>query len=611
MACSEGSSADAALEQRPLLTYECLEASASRRPEALALTFHPDGLAEESVRSWTYRQLLQDVRRAANGFSQLGVGRSDTVAIILPALAETHIAIWGAEAVGVAAVFSPALETSHLTQLLQQVKPKVVVCPSLAFDGALRGKVAKALNAADLCIELVEVDWPASSKEVTACCHGWDEWLARQDCEEWNVAPCAPDDLCALFHTGGTTGAPKVARHTHRMQAANAHAVARSGDVRPTDVMLSATPLFHVSGIIVAGLAPFSVGAHVVILTRDGFRNPNVAANFWKIVERWGATTFNVVPTILSILAEQPIGDADISSLRSGACGAAPLSPDLERRISTHMGRPIVQGYGCTEATCAVTVTPANGPRKFGSVGKPVDGVAVMVAEVEPGEGPPRSLRNGQVGAVLVQGASVFPGYLNNAHSVGSFRSGGWLDTGDLGRLDEDGYLWLVGRAKDLIIRGGHNIDPAPIEEALMDHPDVLLAAAVGQPDRHAGEVPCAFVSLRSGALATSLELMDFVADRLPERASAPAFVEILTAMPLTPIGKVFKPTLRLRAAVRVLEGVLAKAAPKASALGTLTDGGWAVSVQAQEPECLEAARAALAGFTGDISFQLAGTPAA
>lgn len=586
-----------------------LEAAAEEHPDSLALTFHPTGVSSEAVESWTYAELLADVRAAANGFASEGVGRGDAVAIVLPSWPQAHIALWGAEAAGIAAVLSPALEPAHLSRILRKVAPKVVVTSAAGGSGAgLHDKVRAALARADLTPIIIVVGEGADREFDEANVFAWDAWLGRQASERWCTAPGASDDVCALFHTGGTTGAPKVALHTHRMQVSNARAVANAGDVRAGDVMLSATPLFHVSGIVIAGLVPFSVGAHVVLMTGEGFRNPNVAVNFWRIVERWNATTFNVVPTILSVLAEQPLAGADISSLRSCACGAAPLSAGVQQKFTDLTGVPVVQGYGCTEATCAVTITDAEDVGKQGSVGRALEGVELLIAQLAT-DGSVYACPAGMVGSVLVRGQSVFPGYLDEEHNAGTLVGGGWLNTGDLGRLDDDGYLWLVGRAKDLIIRGGHNIDPAPIEEALLSHPDVVGAAAVAQPDRHAGEVPCAYVVLRAGADTRSEDLREFAAARLHERAAIPVRIDIVTALPTTPVGKVFKPVLRIAAAERIFAEELGALAPGATVHGSICDGGISLEVLAPDEHVLTSARQALSGFTANLTFGLHSSP--
>jgi fatty-acyl-CoA synthase len=211
-----------------------------------------------------------------------------------------------------------------------------------------------------------------------------------------------------------------------------------------------------------------------------------------------------------------------------------------------------------TEVHCYSTMNPMHGERRAGSVGLRLPYTEVRIADV----GPDGAIRGdcplGTIGHVLMRGPQVTPGYLDPRHDKGAMLADGWLDSGDLGRLDADGYLWLTGRSKDLIIRGGHNIDPIVIEEALARHPAVETAAAVGLPDAYAGELPMAFVQLRPGADATADALREFCRKEIPERAAVPVQVVPIPAMPLTGVGKIFKPALRLDAAQRAFEAALA-----------------------------------------------------
>ena len=211
-----------------------------------------------------------------------------------------------------------------------------------------------------------------------------------------------------------------------------------------------------------------------------------------------------------------------------------------------------------TEVHCYSTMNPMHGERRAGSVGLPLPYLQVRVADVAPDGTIRGDCKLGEIGHVLMRGPQVTPGYLDPRHNAGAMLADGWLDSGDLGRLDAEGYLWLTGRSKDLIIRGGHNIDPLMIEEALIRHPAVETAAAVGLPDSYAGELPMAFVQLRPGAEATPDELREFCRKEIPERAAVPVQVVPIPVMPLTGVGKIFKPALRLEAAKRAFDAALA-----------------------------------------------------
>src|SRR6185437_6651070 len=307
------------------------------------------------------------------------------------------------------------------------------------------------------------------------------------------IRPPGAADLAAFVHTGGTTGAPKVAAHTHANQLACARGIAESSGLAPGDGVLAGLPLFHVNALIVTGIAPLLTGARVVWLGPAGYRAPALYARFWKIVEHYQIAAMSAVPTVYSALMQVPV-DADISSLTVPIVGAAPLPSAVRDGFARHAGRRLLEGYGLTEATCASTWNRPGADRP-GSVGQALPGQQVKAVRVG-ADGSWQDCAPGEAGVLVIGGPAVFPGYVTDPRdgsprvSRGATVRDGWLDTGDLGHVDADGYVYLTGRAKDLIIRGGHNIDPRVIEEALLGHPGMTEAAAVGLPDAHAGEVP-------------------------------------------------------------------------------------------------------------------------
>jgi len=249
-----------------------------------------------------------------------------------------------------------------------------------------------------------------------------------------------------------------------------------------------------------------------------------------------------------------PKGDADISCLRYAICGAAPLSVELFQRFEAHSGMKILEGYGLTEGTCASCVNPLFGERKVGSIGLriPYNQMAVFIVDDEGGF--VRQAETDEIGAVCIKGPNIFSGYSDDAHNKGIWPKEGWLNTGDLGRQDADGYFWLTGRKKELIIRGGHNIDPAAIEDPLYQLEGVAVAAAVGRPDPHAGEVPVAYVQLQEGAQLDTQKILAHLQSEIGERAAIPKEVFIVDQIPLTPVGKIFKPALRWQAIKQVYQ---------------------------------------------------------
>ncbi len=241
--------------------------------------------------------------------------------------------------------------------------------------------------------------------------------------------------------------------------------------------------------------------------------------DFWEIVSRYRVSMFSGVPTLYAALMQTPVGDSDISSLRFAICGAAPMPAALIRAFEAKTGVKILEGYGLTEGACVSSVNPAAGERRAGSIGLPIP-YQRMEAVVLDGEGRFQRMADvDEVGHIAISGPNVFKGYLDPRHNAGvwiDIDGERWLNTGDLGRRDANGYFWLTGRKKELIIRGGHNIDPRTIEEALASHPGVAMAAAIGSPDAYAGEMPVAYVQPKPGATVTEQELLEHAARPFP-----------------------------------------------------------------------------------------------
>jgi fatty-acyl-CoA synthase len=338
--------------------------------------------------------------------------------------------------------------------------------------------------------------------------------------------------------------------------------------------MMVPLPMFHVFAAIVCMGASLASGAHIVFPTPQGYRGEGVFDNFWKLVERYKVTFLITVPTAMSALMQRPV-NADISTMKLGFSGSAPLPVELYRRFEKATGVTICEGYGLTEATCLVSINPPDGEKKIGSVGLPFPHTRVRIID------PATSVDCGpdEVGEICIASPGIFGGrtYTEADKNADLFYhwpedADWWLRTGDLGRMDEDGYLWITGRAKDLIIRGGHNIDPAEIEEAMLAHPAVAFAGAIGQPDAHAGELPCVYVELIKGATVSEEELLAHARAHVKERAAHPKHLEILEELPKTAVGKIFKPDLRRLAITRVYNAALANADVAAEVVEVVED---------------------------------------
>jgi fatty-acyl-CoA synthase len=358
-----------------------------------------------------------------------------------------------------------------------------------------------------------------------------------------------------MLPTGGTTGHPKVARLANRAMVASCVSSRMALDDRKGDRSLIALPLFHVGGLFVGLGAALSAGATFVIAGPAGARDPAFVTHYWKIIETHRVTHGGGVPTTLGALADIPVGDCDISSLRIAATGASICPPEIERRFLARWGGACVQQvYGMTELAGGITHDVAGVRPRAEAVGtkNPMVELAILSGgELYTGPWP------SPVGELLTKGPQVFPGYVDKKQTEDAFYEG-WLRTGDICRVDADGFVYIMGRAKDVIIRGGHNIDPRTIEDAALEFPGVALAAAVGRPDTYAGEVPMLFVSGQPGVDIDPQALAAFVQEKILEPPARPRAVSIVAEMPVTPVGKIFKPKLREIAAGEAARELLA-----------------------------------------------------
>ncbi len=559
----------------PVTVYDQIartRAAHGSRP-AISFQLFSDPGAKAETLSWD--AFHGKVTQAANLFRSLGVGETDTVAFILPTINETAITLFGAMTAGIVNPINPLLEPEKLAGILRETNAKVVVTIRAFPKTDVAQKVAEAVANAPNVKTVLEVDllryltppksWivpfirPKNPVRHTARVLDFASEMARQPADRLTFDLAATDRVCAFFHTGGTTGLPKVAQH-------KASGIMYNGWIgsellfTADDVVLCPLPLFHVFAAYPIMMSVLCSGAQIVFPTPQGYRGEGVFDNFWKLIERWRATYIVTVPTALAALMQRKV-DADISSLRNGFSGSAALPTELYKRFEKATGVSIVEGYGLTEVTCLVSANPPEGEKKIGSVGIPFPYTDVRILDCASNGDIRRECGIDEVGEICVSSPGIYEGstYTEEAKNLGLYAEGRYLRTGDLGRLDADGYLWITGRAKDLIIRGGHNIDPAMIEEAFLSHPAVAFAGAIGQPDATAGELPCAYVELVAGAKVSTKELMDHAAERISERAAIPKHVEVLDELPKTAIGKVFKPDLRRRAITRVFDAEFAE----------------------------------------------------
>ncbi|MEO8813822.1 MAG: AMP-binding protein, partial [Mycobacterium sp.] len=418
----------------------------------------------------TNTEFLAAVQRTAATLRAHGVSAGDVVAVMLPNTAEFVVTLFAAWRLGATVTpINPSLVAAEVAYQLGDAAAAVLI-------------VEEPLDSAPVPVVL-------TTRELTA-----GESSADAGPTEQNA-----DALALLIYTSGTTGRPKGVMLDHANLNAMCRMVIEAFTITSADRCLLILPLFHVNGIVVSVLSPLIAGGSTVIAGRFSPKT------FFDRVEQSRATYFSAVPTIYTMLSDLPVEVCpDTSSIRFAVCGAAPASVELLEKFESRYRIPLVEGYGLSEGTCASTGNPVDGVRKVGTVGLPLPGQQIRIVGAN-GE----DVSDGEVGEVLVGGPNVMRGYLNRPEETATTIVDGWLHTGDVGRLDEDGYLVLVDRAKDMIIRGGENIYPKEIETVVYQLPGVAEAAVVGRANPLYGEEPVLFVSLNSGE--------DVTADRIDE----------------------------------------------------------------------------------------------
>ncbi len=545
------------IEQRPIneanlpaSTYQILKESAAEYADSIALRFLPTASLEEDSIALTFAQLFSRITQTANGLHSLGIEKDSVVSMMLPSLPQTHFTIWGSEAAGIFNPINPLLEVEHIAAIINEAKTKVLVtlAPTPGSDLWEKALEVKALAPNLEYIVAVNIfNTPEQMEEyLSDSVLDFDNLINGQPADKLvSGREIQATDIASYFHTGGTTGTPKLAPHTHANEIYNCYQMMCGLEIDGNSRALCGLPLFHVNGVFVTGLAPWMMGAEVILATAAGYRTPEVIANFWGLVEKYQITFFSCVPTILSALLEIPSEDYDLSSLDVALCGAAPLATELFRKFEEKTGIVLIEGYGQTEGTCASSANPKYGDRRIGSVGLPLPYMKVRIVDVDEDGNYLRDCDTNESGVIAISGPNVFQGYKQPVQNEGQWIEEGWFNTGDLGRLDEDGYLWLTGRSKDLIIRGGHNIDPQMIEEAYYKRDDIAEAVAIGKPDKRVGELPVLYVQLKQGSQTSAEELLAYGTEAIHERAAVPKEVYFVNEMPVTAVGKIFKPTLR------------------------------------------------------------------
>jgi len=441
----------------------------------------------------------------AAGLAARGVQPGDVVSVLLPNRLEFLEAWWAIlKAGGVFGPVNPAFTAPEVGYVVGHSEAVAVFTDAdgvAKLEGADLPALREVIDVADL--DALAVDGPPPA-------------ITR-----------GRDDLAAILYTSGTTGKPKGAMLTHGNVLANAAMAAELVPLGPGERVGMMLPLFHANAQIVTCVLPLMIGLHVMMWERFS------ASEFWATVDKFKPVTISAVPTILAAVLNTPNAPSGPTSLRYVICGAAPLSRELLDAFERRFDIRILEGYGLTETTCVSSINPYYGERKQGSIGMPVRGQDMKIAADD-----------GEYGEILIKGPNVMAGYLKNPEATADSIRDGWLHTGDVGYVDEDGYFFIVDRSKDMIIRGGENIYPREIEEVLYEHPAVMECAVIGIPDEVRGEEVLAVVAAKPGQTLDAEELGAWAAERLA-RFKVPRRYEIRDELPKTPTGKIAKPPLR------------------------------------------------------------------
>lgn len=504
-------------------TIEIIANTVRKNPKKIAFQYFFEDF--QNYKSISYESFYEKMKSVANLIKKRTQKKSISTAYILDSDINTQIILWGAQLLGPVVPINPGLSVSQIVNIILECNAAVVFIHKKYEDKAqeITSKTGKhCIFIGDNFVDTLVI--PDS-----------DDMYPR----------ISENEIACFFHTGGTTGSPKIVPLKHKNCIANSEMMKKALSASEEDVFLCGLPLFHVNAIHITSLVPFLTGSTIVI-PKNGFKNRPFFKNFWSVVSKFRVSLFSSVPTILSDLLSVSIPeDVDLSSLRYAITGAAPLSVQLFKDFECATGIKLLEGYGLTESTCAVCCNPIDGERKIGSVGYPSWGCKVRVLKLDPvSNAVLEECKPEEQGQIFIKGPNVFEGYLRDKDNIQVWENG-WFNTGDLGYLDKDGYLWISGRSKDLIIRGGHNIDPKIVEEVLCQDPSVKMVACVAKKNLRLGEVPIAFITLNKGFSFDKRKLFSVLSDADVEREALPVDIVCMEDFPLTPIGKIFKPELR------------------------------------------------------------------
>lgn len=615
----------------PPTTYEALKRGAAIDRDAPALSFFLSASAFRTPYRLTHGELFAKITQAANALRRLGLGRDDVAAYILPNLPETHFAIWGGSAAGGILAINPLMEADQMADLMKAAGVKILITLEPAPGTDIWDKASSAVRSVPSIEHVLTCSvmgyvkgggkWvdPSALPAATSAIDGSDAKVSRlldemagENADTLNFAAPQPEDTSTMLCTGGTTGLPKIVRRTHKGEVYNSWCPSLfvgQENVGPGTTAICGLPLFHTNAMLVTGLLPWMHGGHIVLATPSGYRGEGVIAGFWDIVDHYRVSSFSGVPTIFGALLQVPHEGKDLSSLRFAACGAAPMPVELFNGFVETTGIKIVEAYGMTEGVLASSMNPADAETpRIGSIGMRFPYQDMRIGILNDCDEFERWAKVDEAGVIFISGPNVFNGYLIASQNEGIWlETDGkrWFNTGDLARQDADGYFWMTGRKKELIIRGGHNIDPKIVEEAMHKHPAVAMAAVIGRPDAKVGEVPVMYYQKAAGQDVDDADLAAFAQKHVSERAAVPKDFIALDSLPVTAVGKIHKVTLTMMEIERAIRTEAAQHSVEVTSLEVVQDASRGIVARLAVTDGREALEKALGLYAFNVDFSV------
>lgn len=528
-----------------------------RDPNDTAIHYVPDGDVNRVAEQVSFSSLRRNIARTCSLLRAHRIGRDDVVAVLLPAVPSIYWSILGAMECAIPFPLNWMLTPAHVLHLLKEANVKAIIALGPAPGFGIWESLMSIRSELPRDMPIWSVVGPGGEALPET---DLDAHIALEPGDAGVSDAITGEHIAAYVHSGGTTGLPKIVKLSHRNISFRHWTLQLASKQVLGEVVLHDSPMFHVGGLVGRCLPPLASGASVLIPSIMGARDKRYIANYWKFIEKYRVTRLSGVPTTLAVLAKSPPTGEDLSSLKPYfITGSTALPGPVRTEFERVSGVRVLNSYGMTENSASIAIDLRDGVSREGSSGVRLPYTRVRVATVDKHNRVVSHCGPDEIGMLLINGPGLTH-YVNPTHDRAARTEDGWLITGDLGRIDRDGYLFVTGRAKDIIIRGGHNIDPSLIEEPLLKFSDVLYAAAVGKPDAYAGELPVAFVQLTPGSPATSSDLIAFLTAHITEKAAIPKDVFIVDRIPLTDVGKPIKAALRQEAAERTFQSVLSNA---------------------------------------------------